>query len=104
MGVSDRRYFIAIDGKCKDCGYPVICEAGTIVDEVADKNCKLNGGDFHLYCSNPECINAKGVVCDDTQIDDNVPFIEFDDSFKLLKDLDKYYHKDIIEKYLKIIY
>lgn len=101
MGISNRRYFIAIDGKCKNCGYPVICEASDIVDEIPDKNGELGWGDFHLYCSNPECVNAKGVVCYDTEIDGSIPFIEFDDSYKLLRDLDKHYHKDIIEKYLK---
>lgn len=61
------RYFISIDGICKDCGYPVICEAGQIVE---------GSSDFHLFCSNPDCINKNGICVFDDDIDeDYIPFL-----------------------------
>ena len=74
---NDYRYFIAIDGICKDCGYPVICEAGDILDDVPNIKGELGEGDFHLYCSNPDCINHKGLCTYDTDIDDEyIPFLD----------------------------
>lgn len=63
-----RRYFIAVErSKCKDCGYPIICEAGEIAGDY----------DFHIYCSNPDCQNHKGITCFDTEIDEeHVPFLQ----------------------------
>ena len=63
--------FIAIEGICRECGYPVICE---------DDYCMSNnaGFDFHVYCSNPRCTHHKGYEVNDTDIDDDqLPFIEF---------------------------
>jgi hypothetical protein len=70
------RYFISIDGKCKLCDYPIICDAGDILDKVPD----INGNymtDYHLYCSNPDCRWNSGVSCCDTDLDENhVPFMK----------------------------
>lgn len=62
------RCFISIDGICKDCKYPVICDSGDVAEDK----------DYHLYCSNPDCKNHKGVLVYDTELDeDNVPFMYF---------------------------
>lgn len=55
-----KNYFISIPGKCNYCGYPVICDAG---ETCGDK-------DYHLFCSNPNCINHKGVVIYDSEIEE----------------------------------
>lgn len=71
-----KRYFIAIDGKCRDCGYPIICDAGDIADEVPNIYGNKLPHDFHLYCANPDCKNHIGVSCFDTEIDEeHVPFL-----------------------------
>lgn len=73
---SDYRYFIAVSGECKDCGYPVICEAGDIIESIPNIDCELDEGDFHLYCSNPDCKNHSGLCAYDTAIDSkHVPFL-----------------------------
>ena len=73
---TDYRYFIAIDGECKDCGYPVICEAGDIIADIPNIKGELDEGDYHLYCSNPNCKNHKGLCTYDTEIDEDwIPFL-----------------------------
>lgn len=74
--MNTKRYFISIDGYCKDCKYPVICEAGQILKEVKGLDGEYDSGDFHLYCSNPDCKNHKGVCCYDTELDE-VSFLNF---------------------------
>ena len=55
-----KNYFISIPGKCNYCGYPVICDAGRRV------KIKI----IIYFCSNPNCINHKGVVIYDSEIED----------------------------------
>ena len=74
---SDYRYFISIDGVCKNCGYPVICESGEILEHVQNITGDYDEGDYHLYCSNPDCENHKGLCCYDTEVGSTaVPFLD----------------------------
>lgn len=74
---NDYRYFIAISGICKDCGYPIICEAGDILEAVPNIDGELDMGDFHLYCSNPDCKHHTGLCTFDTEINEEyVPFLD----------------------------
>ena len=76
---NEYRYFISVSGECKACGYPVICEAGDILESVPNIKGELDEGDFHLYCSNPDCKHHIGLCTFDTDIDDEyVPFLNTD--------------------------
>lgn len=66
-----KNYFISITGKCNCCGYPVICEAGASCEDK----------DYHLFCTNSDCINHKGVVIYDCEIG-SVTFLMIDKDLK----------------------
>lgn len=55
-----QNYFISIEGKCKDCDYPIICQGGAVLEDK----------DYHLYCSNPLCKNHNGKAIYDQQFDE----------------------------------
>ena len=72
--MNTHRRFLDVEGRCKECGYPVILDSGKI-DEIPN-----DYGDYHIYCSNPSCKNHIGVVIGDMELDEeHAPFVNFYD-------------------------
>ncbi len=58
-------------GFCRDCDHPITSDDAEAFDIGSD--CKVR-----VYCSNSECVNATGMSCSISDLDeDRVPFVIF---------------------------